>query len=269
MPYIHIGPNRIHFVEHGAALTDRFPSVLFIHGAGGSHQIWFHQLRALGRKRRVIALDLPGHGGSNGSGAEQITAYRDLVKELATALGFQRFVLAGHSMGGAIAQCFALAYPDQLVAIVLVGTGARLRVHPKIFAGLRDDARSAVELIAKWSRAPCAPAEAVEQDAKAMLRTPVPAIEGDLRACDAFDVMEQIQEISTPTLVICGTDDLMTPPKYAEYLHQQIKGSELVIIPGAGHMVMLEKPEEVSRAIEGFLEGLGPYIGCGWHSGRG
>ena len=90
-----------------------------------------------------------------------------------------------------------------------------------------------------------------------MLRTPVPVIEGDLRACDGFDLMEQVQKITAPTLVICGTDDLMTPPKYAEYLHQKFKESQLALIPGAGHMVMLEKPDEVNQAIEVFLEPLG------------
>lgn len=257
MPHVQIGGDRIHFVEQGPVLTDQLSPIVLLHGAGGSHQIWFPQLRALGRRRKVIALDLPGHGDSNGGGADQIEVYRDVVKEFVAEVNLHRIVLVGHSMGGAITQSFALAYPDQLVAIVLVGTGAKLRVHPKIFAGLREAPRSAVDLIAKAARAPGAPEEAIEQDAEAMLRTPIPVIEGDFRACHSFDLMEQIQEITAPTLVICGTDDLMTPPKYAEYLHQKIKESQLALIPGAGHMVMLEKPEEVNRTIEAFLDHLG------------
>ncbi len=112
-------------------------------------------------------------------------------------------------------------------------------------------------IITRSARAPDASPEEIEQDAEAMLRTPVEVIERDLRACDAFDLMEQVRAIATPTLVICGTADLMTPPKYAEYLHQQITGSELALISGAGHMVMLEKPDEVSQAIETFLDQLG------------
>ena len=257
MPYVQVGRTRIHFVEQGPSPASSLPPIVFIHGAAGSHQVWLQQLRALGRRRKAIALDLPGHGDSNGSGADRIEVYRDVVKEFMTALGLDRTVMSGHSMGGAITQSMALAYPGLLAAIVLVGTGARLRVDPQIFSGLQDDVRRTVKLITKWARAPGAAAEALKQDAEAMLRTPVPVIERDLRACDAFDLMEQVEAITLPALVICGTDDLMTPSKYAEYLHHQIHGSQLQLIPAAGHMVMLEKPDEVSEGIEAFLDRLG------------
>ncbi len=254
MPHVQVGGHRIHFVKQGPSWIDRLSPVVFIHGAGGSHQIWFYQLKALGWERKAIALDLPGHGDSNRDGADRIEVYRDIVGQFVTVLGLTSVVLVGHSMGGAISQSFALAYPDQLAGIVLVGTGAKLRVNPKIFVGLRDDPRGAVDLIAKWGRAPGAPGEILKQDAEAMLRTPIPVIEGDLRACNAFNLMKQVDGISVPALVICGTDDLMTPPKYAEFLHQKIKGSQFALIAGAGHMVMLEKPDAVTRAISGFLE---------------
>lgn len=257
MAYAQIGHTRIHFVEQGPSPASNLSPIVFIHGAGGSHQVWLQQLRAVGRRRRAIAVDLPGHGRSNGSGADRIEAYRDIVVEFLAALGLDRSIAVGHSMGGAIIQSLALAHPGLLAAIVLVGTGARLRVHPQFFTGLHDDPQRTLELMARWGRAPGAPAEALTQDAAAMLRTPIPVIEADLRACDAFDLMEQVKAISLPTLVICGTDDLMTPPKYAEYLHHQIKGSQLASIPAAGHMVMLEQPDEVSRSIEAFVERLG------------
>lgn len=252
-----VGHTRIYFVEQGPSPANHLPPILFIHGAGGSHQVWLHQLGALGRTRRAIAVDLPGHGDSNGSGADRIEAYCDVVRGFITALGLDRIVMVGHSMGGAITQSVALDYPDLLAAIVLVGTGVRLRVQPQIFTGLRDDARRTIDLMTEWARAPGTTAEVLRQDAEAMLRTSVPVIEGDLRACDAFDLMEQVKAVSPPALVICGTDDLMTPPKYAEYLHEQINGSQLQLIPAAGHMVMLEQPDEVSRGIEAFLERLG------------
>lgn len=257
MPYVQVGRTRIYYAEQGPSPASNLLPIVFIHGAGGSHQVWLQQLRTLGRRRRAIAIDLPGHGRSNGSGADRIEVYRDVVTELIMALGLHRSVMVGHSMGGAIIQSMALVYPEPLAAIVLVGTGAKLRVLPQFFAGLQNDPRRTVEQITKSARAPGAPAEALKQDAEAMLRIPASVIAGDLRACDAFDLMEQVKAISLPALVICGTDDLMTPFKYAEYLHHQIKGSQLVPIPAAGHMVMLEQPDEVSRGIESFLERLG------------
>lgn len=219
--------------------------------------MWLEQLRTLGRRRRAIAIDLPGHGDSEGGGADRIEAYRDVVKEFLASVGLERVVVVGHSMGGAIAQSLALAYPELLAGLVLLGTGARLRVQPQIIAGLRTDTRRTVELVTRLARAPGTPTELLRQDADTLLRTPVPVIEGDLRACDSFDLLEQIKVVTLPTLVICGTDDLMTPTTYAEHLHRQIIGSQLSLIPAAGHMVMLEKPHETSREIEAFLERLG------------
>ncbi len=258
MPYVQVGCTRIHFVEQcpNPAATHLSP-IVFIHGAGGSHQVWLQQLRILGRRRKAIAIDLPGHGDSNGSGADRIEVYRDIVVECVRALDLQRSVVVGHSMGGAIAQSIAVGSPGLLAAIVLIGTGARLRIHPKIFAGLQDDVRQTVGMIAAWARAAGTPAEVISQDADAMLRTPASVIENDLRACDAFDLMEQVKMITLPTLVIGGAEDRMTPSAYAKYLHQQISGSQLLSIPDAGHMVMFERPDEVSRGIEDFLDQQG------------
>jgi pimeloyl-ACP methyl ester carboxylesterase len=257
VPYVQVGRARIHFVEQEPTPASHLSPIVFIHGAGESHQVWRQQLRRFGRRRKAVAMDLSGHGESEGSGADRIETYRDLVKEFLAAVGLNRIVMVGHSMGGAIIQSLALVHPELLTAMVLTGTGARLRVQPQIFTGLRDDARQTVKLMTRWARAPGATAELLKQDADAMLHTSVAVIEGDLRACDAFDLMEQIKAIILPTLVICGTEDLMTPPKYAEYLHREINGSQLMLIPAAGHMVMLEKPDEVSEGIETFLERLG------------
>lgn len=256
MPYAQLSGRRIHFIEQGPTTPGHRSPILFIHGAGGSHQVWLQQLRRLGHRRTAIAIDLPGHGRSEGSGADRIETYRDVVKEFLTALDLDRPVVVGHSMGGAIALSLALVDHGLLTAMVLVGTGARLRVQPQIFADLHDDVRGAVERIAKRARAPGAPAEQLTQDVEAMLRTPASVLEADFRACDAFDLMEQVKMITLQTLIICGTDDLMTPPKYTDYLHRKINGSQFALIPAAGHMVMLEQPDKVSREIEAFCEGV-------------
>jgi len=165
-------------------------------------------------------------------------------------------VLVGHSMGGAIAQTVALTHPHLLSGLVLVGTGARLRVAPAILEGLQSDFQAAVRLIGEWAFGPQAPARVVRLTQQAMARTGPATLYGDFLACDHFDVMNRLGEIHLPTLVLCGSLDKLTPPKYSIYLGEHIAGARVQIIPEAGHMVMLEQPEAVSQAIGDFLTTL-------------
>lgn len=218
--------------------------------------MWLEPLRTLGRRRRAVAIDLPGHGDSEGSGLIESRPTATLSKSLLRRSGLSELSSWATRWAAPSPRALHWRTPELLAGLVLVGTGARLRVQPQILAGLRADTRRTVELVTGLARAPGAPAELLRQDADALLRTPVPVIEGDLLACDAFDLMEHVKTITLPTLIICGTDDRMTPPKYADYLHRQINGSQRTLIPAAGHMVMLEQPDKVSREIEAFLERL-------------
>jgi pimeloyl-ACP methyl ester carboxylesterase len=230
--------------------------VAFVHGAGGTQEQWRFQVRHLAPRWNALAVDLPGHGESQGDGYRTIAEYRDVVRDLLEVLGVRPAVLVGHSMGGGIAQSFALTYPDRLAGLVLVGTGARLRVHPDIFAAVQRDVGEAGRLISGWSYAPAAMPATVASGAEAFARNRASVLEGDFCACDAFDLMGEIPKIRTPTLIICGEEDRLTPVKYARFLHEKIVGSELAVIPGAGHMVMLERPVEFNRALTAFLEAL-------------
>jgi len=240
----------------GAPLTSaRGPAVVFVHGAGGTQEQWRFQLRHLGPRWDTLAVDLPGHGESQGTGYRTIEEYRDFLRDLLDALGIFRTVLVGHSMGGAIVQKIALTYPDRLIALGLVGTGARLRVHPDILASVRHgDVQGAAQLISRWAYSEGVLSATVAQGAEAFARNMVETLEGDFLACDAFDVMQEIGRIQVPALVVCGEDDRLTPVKYARFLQQNIPQASLAIIPGAGHMVMLEKPMDVNRIISTFLE---------------
>jgi len=249
-------------------------SLLFIHGAGGNNRFWAHQFRAL-EGVNAYALDLPGHGRSEGRGFKTIPAYRGFLSSFLEALALEKAILVGHSMGGAIALDFALRHPtrtDKLSpglapklsspiwgdslsteGLILVGTGARLRVAPAILSGILADFDAAVDLICEWSYGPSAPEGLMRQGRRQMRQTPREVLYGDFAACDAFDVMADLNRINCPTLVICGTQDRLTPPKYSAHLRDHIPGAELVLVEGAGHMVMLERPEEVIRAMEGFI----------------
>jgi len=157
-------------------------------------------------------------------------------------------------MGGAITQDFALNYASRVDRLVLVGTGARLRVLPSILKGLLHDFESTVEMILGYAYSASAPQELVDLGRQEWLANPPTVLHGDFLACDNFDAIDRLGEIRCPTLVICGEEDHLTPAKYSQFLQERIADTMLTIIPGAGHMVMLEQPEQVSRAMEEFLK---------------
>lgn len=157
-------------------------------------------------------------------------------------------------MGGAIAQQFALDHGSEVDRLILVGTGARLRVLPSFLEGLLNDFESTVEMILGYAYAEGVDQELVDLGRGELLANAPAVPHGDLVACDNFDVMDRLGEIRCPTLIICGEEDQLTPPKYCQFLQEHIANAMLTIIPGAGHMVMLEQPEQVSVAIEGFLK---------------
>src|SRR5581483_8725017 len=135
MPFVEIGNQKLFYAARGV----KGAPLVFIHGAGDSHLLWNGQLAALSDVARTLALDLPGHGRSRGAGCESIEAYASAVREFLDAANIPRAVIAGTSMGGAIAQTLALDVPARVAGLVLVGTGAKLRVAPEYLEGLRGD----------------------------------------------------------------------------------------------------------------------------------
>ena len=258
MPYVTIVGERTFYVLYQGDVGKRSDDVrgkrnlVLVHGAGGSHLDWPAPLRRL-RGANVYALDLPGHGRSEGAGRSSIAAYRDFLLAFLDALGLERATVVGHSMGGAIALDFALHYPDRLAGLILVGSGARLRVAPAILTGILADFEATVDLVCEYAFGPSATEQLKRLGRQRLLKTPPQVLHGDYAACDAFDVMEGLGEVHCPTLAIGGTADMLTPSKYSIYLRDHIPGAELVLVDAAGHMVMLEKPEVVSRAISKFI----------------
>ncbi len=230
----------------------RGEKVLFLHGAGGSTSSWYFQ-KGLQAVCEVVLVDLPGHGKSGGGGLRTIGGYVESVRAVITENGLEGCYLVGHSMGGAIAISLALAAPKLLAGLVLVGTGARLKVFPKILEGILNDKEATVRTIASFAFSGKASPALIEAGITEMMANPKEVIHGDFSACDLVDLMDGVKSIDLPTLVIAGADDALTPVKYSEYLNREIRGSRLVVIRDAGHMAMIEKPEETNRAIEAFL----------------
>src|SRR6185312_8870335 len=226
-------------------------AIVFIHGSGDSSRIWRLQLEHLGTSQ-AFAIDLPGHGQRPDTFPTEVTVqeYAHAAYEMITdELQLEKPIIAGHSLGGAVALTMALEYGPQLGGLMLIGTGARLRVHPTLLEDARQAPQQAKhrlsELAVAQENSPAVPQSVVQEQ----IPSGPTILYRDLAACNIFDVMPRLDEIHLPTLIICGSDDRLTPPKYSEYLHKHISGSKLHILAHAGHYVMREQPTRVNQLI--------------------
>jgi pimeloyl-ACP methyl ester carboxylesterase len=250
-------PNLFYF-SHGTENISH-PPLVFIHGAGGTHLHWPPQVRRM-HGQRVYALDLPGHGKSGGVGCQSVSDYARVVVDFLDAMHMNAAVFVGHSMGSAIALTLALDFPQRVLGLGLVGSGARLRVLQQILDSTTSDSLfpTAIKLINDAEFGPSVNPQLKELAARQMAEIRPAVMHGDFLACNQFDVIQRLGEISVPTLILCGAEDRLTPMKYSEYLCDHIVGARLLPFPDAGHMVMLERPTEVAEALSAFADEI-PY----------
>ncbi|MBK8900744.1 MAG: alpha/beta fold hydrolase [Anaerolineaceae bacterium] len=235
--------------------TDARQTLVLIHGAGSSHLTWPSALRRL-PQTAVYALDLAGHGRSAPSGRQTTADYAQDVIQFIEALELEDVVILGHSMGGAIAQQIALAPPPGVVALVLLGTGARLRVAPAFTEGIQADFSATVDLLNQFYWGALPNPDLLAANRRSMLACAPQVMLADFLACDSFDLRDRLSEISLPALVVSGGQDQMTPAKFGQFLAEQLPRAEFALIEEAGHMMMLEFPERVAELVQGFLAKL-------------
>jgi len=253
MPIVRIGRKQISYWIGRRGFLEEREVVLFIHGAGGGQFTWSFQKGFFEKQFNPIIIELPGHGESGGEGEEEIGRYVEDVHAFLKALNLPKVFFVGHSMGGAIVQTLALTHPEVMKGIVLVGTGAKLRVLPMILEGIKNKFEETVPKIVQLVYSRKTSSELVKRGISDMMRCRPEVLYGDFLACDRFDMMNQVERIDLPTLILCGNEDEMTPVKYSQFLHQQIKGSKLEILPEGGHMVMMELPVAVNEKIKEFI----------------
>jgi pimeloyl-ACP methyl ester carboxylesterase len=252
METLTIGNRTVAYRTYGRNVDPQRPPLVLVHGAGGNHLVWPAQIRHLANTA-VYALDLPGHGESPGPSANEISAYSEIVRDFVDALELPWFLLAGHSMGGAVALDFALAYGYRLAAIAVIGSGARMRVGPAILEGVLHNFDATTALITENSYHPAVPPAAKEIYLRHLRENDPHVLYGDFVACHNFDVVDRLGGLTTPALIVCGRQDRMTPPERSLYLHEHISGSELLLVDEAGHNVMIEQPEAVAAGLQSFL----------------
>ncbi len=216
---------------------------VFLHGFGGQARQWMYQLQKFSLENRVIALDLRGHGLSDkpSGGYDMPTLLADIETALETLKVNSRFVLIGHSFGGALATEFALAHPDRIEGLVLMATAGEFNLALLFKLGLNLPnwlLRLIGPLTRNWLSAP-------PHALKPFYHTNLSKWIG----------WEKFAQLQVPTLVIRGHRDLVFDRPLFEKVAQSIPGAEEADIGVSGHMVMLERREAVDRAIERFLGG--------------
>lgn len=226
--------------------------ILFVHGAAGNGTLWHQQLQGLSGEYAPLAVDLPGHGRSEGTARHCISDYRDDLKDFLDSAGITRVVLCGHSMGGAVVLDYALNHPEGVAALILISTGAKLRVAPHLLETYRSGRK--IPSLVEHLYGPQASEELVRAGADLLEEVPAEVSFADFSACDAFDVKDRLFTMDLPVLVMCGEQDVMTPPKYSRLLADHIPGARLQLFPESGHMLMQEQAERVNQGLKKFLQ---------------
>jgi pimeloyl-ACP methyl ester carboxylesterase len=243
----------------GKVFKPELPSIVFIHGAGMDHTVWTLQTRFFAHHgRNVLALDLPGHGRSEGPGLSSIEALADWVIRVMDALDLPKAALIGHSMGALSALEAAARAPSRVWALALLGVASRMPVHPDLLRAAEGGDHSAVDLIASWGygrRAHLGGAQApgtwmLGGGIRLLERGPDRVLGTDLAACNAYlGAAEAAKKVTCPVLLIVGEIDRMTSPAGAGDLARNFPDSRTITVANAGHLMMVEQPDRTLDAL--------------------
>jgi len=266
--YIHVNGHAI-YIHHAGKTTlpdvvpdfSRGRKIVLVHGAGGNGHAWRSQIDGLSAEHSPVALDLPGHGRSSGvEGLMSVSDYADFLAHFLDALQIKSAVIAGWSMGGAIAMDFAIRYPNRTEALVLVATAAKFNISADLLKGMWSvmmgrasqqfvtDGYSQKTIKEKF--------DIVREGWMEQIKTDPRVRYTDVRACSQVDLREAIAKIDQPAIVFAGAEDSITSVADAEILKNRIKGAQLEVIADAGHMIPREQPEAVNTATGSFLARL-------------
>jgi pimeloyl-ACP methyl ester carboxylesterase len=243
----------------GKAFDADLPTVVFLHGAGMDHTAWAQHDRWFAHHGyNVLAPDLPGHGRSAGKLLPDIADMADWTSALLDASGAKTAKLIGHSMGSLIALETAARHPDKVSALVLVGTSAAMTVGPDLLKAAEANDHAAIDMVAIWGLGHAAglggslaPGLWMHGGAQRLLeRCKDGVLFNDLAACNAYqNAPAAAATIKVPTTLVLGGRDMMTPAKTGRALAAAIANSRTVVLSGAGHMMMAERPDELLAAL--------------------
>lgn len=259
---------RVFLADQGKGFDRARPTLLFVHGSGMDHSVWPLQARHFAyRGWNALALDLPGHGRSapftsKRALLDSIEAMADWLAGVITALGVDAVHVVGHSMGALIALEHAARQPERIASIALLGAAPKMPVNPALLEAAGKREPLAPELICEWGFGAAghfgghkAPGSWMLGHALRLLgHSAGPVLRTDLAACNGYQGgADAAARVGCPTLVVAGAADRMTPAKQGARLAEAVAGAELVTLPAAGHMMMVEQPDATLDALIDFL----------------
>ena len=247
----------------GKAFDAKLPTLVFLHGAQSDHCVWVLQSRYLAHHGYgVLALDLPGHGRSQGPPLASVEAIADWIPALLDAAVVAHVALVGHSMGSLAALDCAGRRPERISRVALIGIAFPMRVSPELLDATENDEPRAQNMVNIWSHSsyahyPSNPGPGfwvIGENLRLMQRQKHGVMHVDFAACNAYTAgMERAAQLQCPTLLVLGLRDLMTPARSGRELASAIKGARVVEVAGSGHALMAEQPDEVLDALVEFL----------------
>ena len=240
------------------------PSVVFIHGTANDHSVWTMQARYVAHHGwNALAIDLPGHGKSFGDAKTSIAAAADWLINLLDNGNIERAALVGHSMGSLIALDAAARHPLRVSQLALIGTSVPMPVSDVLMEAATQRPNDAFDMLniwghspqLKWGRNPTPGTSSIMAGRRLLSQSRPGVLATDLAACHAFQMDDAaLAGITVPTLVVTGTNDLLTPAKAASALAARLGNATIVMLADAGHGVMQEAPGKVIDALKGFLK---------------
>jgi len=258
-----LGGRKAYAYTAAHALDAAKPTVVFVHGAGLDHSGWGLQSRYFGYHGfNVLAVDLPGHGRSEGPPLATIGSLADWMFSILNSLQINAASIVGHSMGALIALEFAARYPAMASRIALIGVAYPMKVSDAFLDAAKRNDTAAYDMETIWGHAPQAPFSGnpnpgmwMYGDTLARLSRLAPGVlHTDLAACNGYAAgLESAEKVACPALFILGARDMMTPPRGAEALMAKVKGARVERIRPSGHMLMAEAPDATLDAMIGFL----------------
>src|ERR1700736_2499367 len=249
------------FVATGGCEFDKSqPAVVLLHGAGFDHTIWaLHSRWFAHHGFGVLAPDLPGHGRSAGAPLPDIAEMADWTVALLDAVGAATAKLVGHSMGSLIALETAARHPQRVSALSLIGTTATMTVGPDLLKAAEANDHYAVDMVSIWGLGyqaelggSLAPGLWMHSGAQRVLEQCRPGVLfNDLSACNAYqNALAAAAGITVPATFILGERDMMTSAKGGKTLAAALPNSRTVVLRGAGHMMMVERPDQLLAALQ-------------------